>query len=510
MKLGHLTIAALLCGVGSAHALDPAQTAATPQTLYLSGSSSLRLSFGAYIKSLCNPSTFDVYFDDGGTQGDGIATSEDGLNSRAYSCTLAVSVGNYSAGTDLVVYKRDQGGSVFGVNPILSPAATPRMKVTVAGCVRNTAQPGAPYPATDIHVPSYLCSGTDATAVPDGGISDVEPAMLQQPINRPTGVAALAIPPTVNFGALVQGIFGVAVNKKLYRRLQEAQGLAQVDPPADQDTWTGVDIANIPSLTTGFVRAALAGSVTGNAAANRGWNLVVPAAPLVAGKTINVCRRVEGSGTQAASNIFFVLSPCQSGYNAALNATGYAQPAANPFVAGVNGTLGVRVTATAYSEVTSSGNVETCLGGTVESAVNPLDATDDEAYGLAVLQRENNPREGGSDKGYRFVKLDRVEPTRSQAKAGDYPFVFEATLQWNTANAGLSADKIAFLSSVRSNFGKPASLALLDVDVRQGVMAPPASYSGAYAALTNVDELAFGSRMSRANNNSCTPIRVTK
>ena len=33
---------------------------------------------------------------------------------------------------------------------------------------------------------------------------------------------------TVNFGSVVQGIFGVAVNKKLYTRLQEAQNIRAV------------------------------------------------------------------------------------------------------------------------------------------------------------------------------------------------------------------------------------------------------------------------------------------
>ena len=35
-------------------------------------------------------------------------------------------------------------------------------------------------------------------------------------------------------------------------------------------------------------------------------------------------------------------------------------------------------------------------------------------------------------------------------------------------------------------------------------------FAGAYLALSNVDELAFGSRAGRANNNSCTPIRIIK
>ncbi len=512
MKLKLIAVAAALCSVGSAHALDPAATAAATQKIYVSGASALRLSFGAYIQEICAPAEFDVYFDDAGTVGDGIPTNADGVNSRAYSCKLAMPVGNYAAGSDVVVYKRDQGGSTAGVNPILSPAATSRMDVTVAGCVRNIALPAAPAPATDIQTPSYLCSSTDATAVPDGGLSDVEPSLLQQTINRQTGAAALTIPSTVTFGSVVQGIFGVAVNKKLYARLQQAQGLTG-DVPADQDTWTSTDIDNIPSLPTEFVRAAFAnGGLTGVAAAARGWNIVVPAAPLVAGKTVNVCRRVEGSGTQAASNAFFMLNPCQAGYGATLTPGGFAQTAgsATQGVAGTFGTLGVRATGTAYREDTGTGGVETCLGTTVEGAVNPSDASDNEAYGLAVLGRENNPRANGGDKGYRFVKLDGVAPIRALAKAGDYPFVFEATMQWNTANPALNSDKIAFLTNLRSNVGRSASLAKADGDTRQGVMAPPATYAVPYLSLTNVDELAFGSRVGRANNNSCTPLRIIK
>lgn len=529
MKLKLTALAAALCTVGSAYALDPTATvaAAATQKIYVSGASALRLSFGAYIQDICTPASFDVYFDDGGAVGDGIVTNADGTNSRAYSCTLAVNTGNYLAGSDVVVYKRDQGGSGQGVGPILSPAAAPRMDVTVAGCVRNVALPipplpAVPPPATDIQIPTYLCSSNDTSAVPDGGISDVEPALLQQPVNRQTGAVALAIPASVNFGSVVQGIFGVAVNKKLYLRLQEAQGIVPVDVPADQDTWTAADIASIPSLSTEFVRAALTGSITGNQgnpadpATNprRGWNLVVPAAPLVAGKTVNVCRRVEGSGTQAASNAFFALNPCQSGFNAALNPSGFSQTAGASSAAGVNGTVGVRVSPTAYSEATSSANVETCLGTSVEIAVNPADTADNEAYGIAVLGRENNPRANSGDKGYRYVKLDGVAPLRALAKAGDYPFVYEATMQWNTANVGLAgpvgADKIAFLSNLRSNIGKSASLAKADADTRQGVMAPPATYTGAYVSLSTTDEQLYASRVSRAQNNSCTPIRITK
>lgn len=526
MKLRLIAAACALATMGSAHALTPAdvdaaRTAGTLKEIFVSGASALRVSFGAYVQEICSAPTFDVFYDDGGAGanlGDGVyRNTEDGVNHRAYSCNLAVAVGNYAIGTPVLVYKRDQGGSGQGVTPILVPAAIARMTVSGAACVANAANPA---PAEDVQIPSYLCQGT-TNVTPDAGISDVEPALLQASVNLQTGQLPTAIPASVSAGSLVQGIFGVAVNKKAYRALQEAQGIipaggALLDVPADQNSWTAATLATIPSLPTNWVRGALVGSVVGGAGALRGWDAVIPAAvdSRVVGKTINVCRRVEGSGTQAASNAFFALSPCQSGYNAALTPGGFAQPLATPTVAGVNGTVGVRATSSAFSEATSAGNVETCLGTTVETAVNPLDLTDTVAYGLAILGRELNPQANAGDRGYRYVKLDGQVPTRLKAKAGEYPMVYEATMQWNTASPALtgadSADRLAFLGALRTSVGRSASLAKLDVDTQQGVMAPPTTYTGAYAALTNVDEVAFGSRVSRASNNSCTPLRIVK
>lgn len=524
MKLHTIAVACALAAAGSAQALTPAQidaarTAGTLKEIFISGASALRTSFGAYVQEICNTADFDVMYDDGGAGanlGDGVyRPTEDGVNHRAYSCTLRgpANVGNYVAGTPVLVYKRDQGGSGQGVTPILVPTAITRMTVAAANCVANTTQPS---PAVDVQIPSFMCTGT-ANAYPDGGISDVEPVLLQANVNLQTGQVAATIPPTVNAGSLVQAIFGVVVNKKTYRALQQAQGIiapgaALLDVPADQNSWTAADIATIPSLPLEFVRAAHAGAVIGAAAANRGWESVIPVSvdANVLGKTMNICRRVEGSGTQATSNVHLMLNPCQSGYGAALTPSGYAQPAATPAIAGVNGTIGVKVSSAAYSENTSAGNVETCIGTTVENAAD----ADGIAYGMAWLGRELNPKVNGGDRGYRWVKLDGQVPMRDFAKRGQYNAVFEATMQWNTASPALtgadSADRIAFLSALRSGVGKSSSLAKLDADTQQAMMAPPATYTGAWAALTNVDEVAFASRVSRANNNSCTPLRITK
>lgn len=466
-KLKTLAAAAALAMVGSAHALTPAQvdaarTAGTLKEVYISGSSALRLSIAAYLQEVCN-GDMDAFFD-----------SATGSNHRAYSCTLKAKTGNYNIGTPVLVYKRDQGGSGQGVNPVAQATPIAHMVVSDAACTAT----GNPSPIADIQLASYTC-GTTASVVSDAGISDVEPSLLQQSINLPSGATALTTAELGNLDVapLVQAIFGVAVNTNLYRALQATQGLTQDDADANQ-----------PTVSAEFVRAALTGQIVGSGTAKKGWNLVVSSAvdAGVNSKQVNVCRRAKGSGTQAGSNVLFAGNPCNSG-------TGALNPLAATGTVAQNGTVAV-------VENSSSGAVETCLGTTVEGAGG---------YGLGILGRENNPLANGGDKHYRYVKLDGVAPLRIEAKAGNYPFFFESTMQWNKTVVTPGSDKALFLAAIRTNAGKPASLAKADVDTQNGVMSPPATYTGAYVDQTG-DNANFGSRVSRVSGNSCALPRIVK
>jgi hypothetical protein len=98
---------------------------------------------------------------------------------------------------------------------------------------------------------------------------------------------------------------------------------------------------------------------------------------------------------------------------------------------------------------------------------------------------------------------------RSVAKAGDYPFVYEATMQWNNTTLAGQTDKIGFLTAMRSGFDTPNGLAALGSDVGQGVMSRTASYTGAYIDAVGNAAL-FGSSVSRTTGNSCGALRVIK
>lgn len=483
MKLRMIALAAL-AAAGSAHALTPAQidTARANGTLkevYIAGASAQRLFLGAWFQSNCTPASFDVFFN-------GTGAAPAGNNHRAYSCNLKKKVGNWLAGTPVLMVKRDQGGSFQGVNPIAQGTAQDLMRVD--GTCTAT---GNPSPAVDILVPGFACNNVNSRLA-DAGLSDVEPALFQKQVNLPAPNTAISVT-SLDSKAFNQTIMGVAVNTKLYRALQAAQGLAQDDAAA-----------HMPSLPSTFVTAALSGNLSGSTADKRGWNIVVPASvdANVLNKQVHVCRRVIGSGTQASFNAEFLNGGCGTG-TAAYNPVGQTTGANNSTP--LTPTTSPSETGTLWWNLGSgAGNVETCLGTTVEGLAG-------NAYAIGMLSRENTPLPTGTgvDKGYRFVKLDGQSPARDNAKVGDYKFVYDATMQWHKTLL-TDADVKAFLVAIRANAGKAAQLNVVDVDTQQGVMALPTTYTGAYEDLTDPVTLKFASRIDRNTAASCSPVRVVK
>jgi hypothetical protein len=247
------------------------------------------------------------------------------------------------------------------------------------------------------------------------------------------------------------------------------------------------------------VAAALQGQAEGGAK-KTGWSVAF-ANSNPAAKQVNVCRRTVGSGTQAVSNAYFVsidYEPLLTNYQVfgqSYNAGKTASIGANVGTIQENGTKAVQLGA-------GTSNVESCLGTTVEGA---------NGYGLGVLSRENNPTPAGlPDKNYRFVKINGDQPNRDIAKVGNYDFVYNATMQWNSDTIANGSDKEAFLNSLRNNAGKPTSLNGADIDTQQGVLSPPSTYTGTYDDLTDPTVLKFSSRVDRLNNDSGTALRIVK
>lgn len=484
MKLRTSLIAlACMASFGAAHALTPTEIVAARgdgslKEVRLTGASALRLLIASYLQAdLAQPDTFDVFFN-----------SASGSDYRAYSFRTKVAIGNWPVGTPVVVYKRDLGGSAQGVTPLLNGGDPNQTHMLIdANC---TTASGGVSPATDVQKPGFICGGTVA-GLAHAGFSDVEPSLLQAVINGGSNLDTSAL----DAAGFVQNIFAVAVNKKLYLALQKAQGLVPASA-SDIDE----SAAAQPSIPKTFIAGALTGQINGSSTSKKGWNLLIPASvdSNINNKRINVCRRTPGSGTQAASNLYFANNPCGG------TANQYTP------VAGTTSAVPSVLGSVTVQQGSSTGVVENCL-----AATEALSDSTGGGYAFGVLGRENNPQAviNGvpSEKGYRYVKLSGATPSRAALIAGEYDFVVEASMQWPKSGAANTpaADVLALLTKMRSEMGKASILQGLDPDLQNGLAALPSTVSGAWADLDATTK-SYTSHTNRISANSCSFVRMTK
>lgn len=469
MKIRSIAVAALAALSSQAFALTPAQVAdAGTVKVYMTGASALRNVIGGLFTQHCD-ADLDVYYSGAGTFG-GTSFSAAGDAHRVYTCTMKAS-SPILGGKKVALFKSDIGGSGQGVFPVYFGGAegATRSFLNLNTCGTRAAS-----------APNYTCTG-EQTQVSMAGVSDVEPGMFKG-INTPTDdpsypqdglsdeqLGAMDIAP------LFQTVFGVAVNKSLRDAMQTKQGLT-----AGSD-----DEAQRPSMSLVEATSYFSGSLA-SPSAGMGWQAIVGASDAKKDTRVNVCRRVQGSGTQAAANATLVGFPCN----------GSALPVADSSFS--DGGLTNAISSVGPSgevfvyEGSSTGNVISCLGAAEDSA----------AYAIGHVSKENN--EAGSK--WRHVKLDGIAPSRDNVKAGKYGYFFESTMQWHRDYvATLSADQQQFLADFRTEAGKPSSLAKLSSSTQNGVAALPESYAGAFGSGTT-DEIAFGSRVTRGGNSCSAPI----
>jgi len=459
MKFRLVTLAAMLA-TGSAYALTPAQIEAdrangTLKEVVIHGGSAQAPLFGAYMASLCN-TDMDTYFNSGG--------SGTGKDHRAYACTLKKAIpgsGGWAAGTPVLLFKRDLGGSIYGVNPIALQVKENTMTIDTSG--GNCVSTGQQASAT---VASYTCANIGLRQAV-AGISDVEPAVFNASMNvggtktlfnlpsgnddNGTAWAALTSKEVSGMDTATanQTIFGVAVSLPLRNAMQAAQGLnVGSDAAADQ-----------PSMPRAFYAAGVSGFVQAGRPTFAGWDAIT-GVPADNAKQVNICRRANGSGTQASSNLLFLKA-----------GTIDATSAGGLFPLEGNG-VGIALSGApiAVVENSSTGAAITCL--TTASGLG--------AYAMGIISFENDP---GSAT-WRFVKLDGAAPGQALARTGGYPYVYSATVQWKAKAPGNpDQSTLAFLKNLRTNLGSPTGIsALTDPNAKKGVLAPPSSYSGTCAA----------------------------
>jgi hypothetical protein len=307
MNVKHTTIAAAVAAVlGTSSAFALPTNATIDITILQTGSSAVQPAIQQVWTDFCVAGTLTTY------------VSSDGASFFDYSCTLkSVSPIPASAqGKNMLYEETTAGGSVQGVNPVALSQG--HLYNGLAGCA--SAASG-----------TVTCTTNgDSTAIPDVGISDVEPKMFVAP-NLATGQAALTSGQLGNLhvDGLFQQVFQVAVGASAHS-------------------------AGVTNITSSQVASVIGGLITD-------WHTIDQS--VAAGTKIAVCLRTPGSGTQAGANALFLANPCS--------------PA---------GAIGVGTTPNITFN-SSTGILKNCLNHTLATNVHP-------GWELGILGLADGPKSG--------------------------------------------------------------------------------------------------------------------
>lgn len=366
-------------------------------------------------------------------------------DNSAYACTRG--------GVVSVMYHTVAGGSFNAYAPHVNGTQLSRVKAldvdtacAAAGTFSFTAGTNTVTAAVNNKCTAVLgaTAGDNAPALPAGGFSDVEAALFGFDVSG-AGTEAQA-----NVGQ----VFGLAVSTNLYRALQAAQGLSDVNA-------TTFDPVNAPNLTSAqYVSIA---AVSGGY--HTDWSPILGTAGN--GKDVHLARRVATSGTQASSNAHFLKNPCDG--DPTVGGALFPATVADSGFNDVNGN-GIKDVGEAADLFIVTEN-----SGTSDVKKKLTSANGAGEYAIGVVSLENDWRsETKSDRNqYRFIKLDGIHPeagdvanARLAALTGEYAFQME--MRNFTAN---SADAFGaqLITDITTALGNPATC----TDVPRGLTLNP-------------------------------------
>ncbi len=451
MKMKALVVACSMALAGQAMALTPAvvaadATAGTLVTLKLSGSSALQNAISEVSEDLCQSGTIDEFWD-------GTSTTASGSNFRAVACTAKTAgsvvpglvIPTSIAGKPVLIYDTALGGSIYGVNPVATGSLVGFLDYTGTSC-------GSASVTTNslTHEPVWSCTGSVNTAT-DAGISDVEPATLEAPVNLTVvaGVPVFSALTSTQLASLkvstvVGQVFGVTVNGTT------AMGSAS---PAT---------APMLAMTKAQVAAIMSGTTTD-------WATIDPT--IGAGNSIMViCRRQSGSGSQASLNAGIMGNPCMTG---ALPPLKYSD---SQLANGMGSTSPALAADVVVVENSSTGNLAKCMtyaqkGGVTgtyagkaidlttgaigapntNSVVLPGAATTP-TYAIGIIGLDHGV---GSD-WYQNTALNGNAPSLANAVAGTYDLVVEST--WNRPSTMAAGAKLDLYTTLVKEISSPVVL----------------------------------------------------
>jgi hypothetical protein len=402
------------------------------------------------------------------------------------------------AGKKILWSKRDEGGSGVGVGPLALGSTVAFMKPSTGAGTNCPSQNGGTRTVGGITANIWNCTGftyslnppvaasineadpnADAVLrVPEIGGSDIEPDKFASifSINVPkTDIdlnGTIDTLPTYDTTGLTKDsvaelTFGVPMNVRMYQDMQAAQfpsghPLYNDCNPAGAtygNIANSVDNANsekcMPSLsvqeiTSIFMKGGAIRSASDfQAEFPFGSATFAPLSATVNGatdNTVQICRRVNGSGTQAQFNVTYMGYPCDATYDVSIDTL--VPEGAGPLTSFV-------------TENEGSGDVEKCLNdfndGTNTTGQNSV-LRKRWAIGLQSLEK-NAPSGGAYSNKYRFIKVNGFAPSLANVHAGDYLNFAAQSLQYKTGAPQVTVDA---WTSLRAQLQNPANLPSLN------------------------------------------------
>lgn len=403
-------------------------------------------------------------------------------NQTAYLCVMNPqnpALQGLAAGkTNLMVYKRDAGGSAQGVSPIIADAAISFLKVDPSICT---------VPVVGGGLSQSTCTFTEGNpsqsqnVKPDFGVSDVDPIQFSGS-NTPSGFQPVTKSQVskLEVKSAAAQVFGIAVGVKLRNALQAAQFKATtVCHPNNAKYAANAESAKcMPTLSSGQLASIFTGKLTSwKQLRVGGSNNLFDVAPNRFKPTgafadrLHICGRVQGSGTRAQFGIKFLSYPCNDFANAQIDGDFDADTTNNPPEA---------VNQAQIHNNSSSGDVEECMTD-LDSGTGADTGKFNNIYGTRwAIGYQGTERNATNSKDYRFIKVDGVEPTLNKVIAGRYKDWVELTFQYNKKHVFNTSEK-AIIEEIIREAGNPVVMGVTNAAAKHtwgqsGVLAVPQSF----------------------------------
>lgn len=357
MQLKYIVAAIAAIAAAQAHATVISPVGATPDVVvYVTGASAQKPALEATVATAVCVTPLDVV-----KLTDGASTS-----SKGWYCNGK----GTAAGKKVLVLNRTSGGSAAGINQVLSNATAETEAQTI-----DFATCGAPNSSN-----VSACTGKKAVES-IMALSDVKPSEFAAGILQ-SGAGYLS-PSSLTIASVGLQGFGVVANDNMYKALQE-QNIA------DGRLGASCTVGDVTAQCQPTISSADYASLVSTGGSLKDAASLLPLASSYNTQGVTVCRRVDTSGTQASSNVFFLNNVCGSvGFLGAEVAT--TNTDSDPGV---------------YDVVMNSetSNVKTCVNTAADLR-------------LGVVSLENVPVSGTDT--YKFVKIDGVSPNYTAAGVAD-------------------------------------------------------------------------------------------